>query len=385
MALNILLWHWGRGGGGTKFTLELADALMARGDTNIHLTLSQQGEGIEVAQSRSYPVLGVDTFKGSKLTWKGRLSAAASLPRNLFHGRRFKHYLEEERIDLVLCTMQTVWDFPVLPILRRAPCRFAMIVHDVIAHPGEDNFLRNMLLRKQAQCTDGLLVLSDHVARSAREIYSYPSDRIWQIEHGAFDYGAGGQTRSFPQNRRFRLQFFGRLVTYKGLDLLLDAYALMEQAGLPIELHIAGCGDISPYRTKINRLRHVQVDNRWIPDEDIESILRLADLLVLPYVESSQSGVIPMAYAAGLPVVATPVGGLVEQVQDGQTGLLARAITPEAVAEAIGRYLSDPVFYEASSITARQYAETELSWVHVATDVYEVCRRLIALPRRHQV
>ena len=67
-----------------------------------------------------------------------------------------------------------------------------------------------------------------------------------------------------------------------------------------------------------------------------------ADVLVLPYIEASQSGLIPIARALGTPVVVTPVGGLPEQVIHGASGVVAQRVTPAAVAEAIDLALATP-------------------------------------------
>jgi glycosyltransferase involved in cell wall biosynthesis len=81
--------------------------------------------------------------------------------------------------------------------------------------------------------------------------------------------------------------------------------------------------------------------NRWLSHEELAQILSDHDVAVAPYVEASQSGVIAAAFGAGLPVIATPVGGLVEQVVDGVTGLICGAVTPGAIADSIGRLAED--------------------------------------------
>ena len=75
--------------------------------------------------------------------------------------------------------------------------------------------------------------------------------------------------------------------------------------------------------------------------------------MVLPYLEASQSGVIPAAFAAGRPVVVTPVDGLVEQVRDGVNGVVAGAATAEALADALRRLAADPALLATCTAGAR--------------------------------
>jgi glycosyltransferase involved in cell wall biosynthesis len=79
----------------------------------------------------------------------------------------------------------------------------------------------------------------------------------------------------------------------------------------------------------------VSVINRWVADDEIAEIFAAHDAIVLTHVEASQSGVIAAASAQGLPAIVTPVGGLIEQVRHMETGLVAEAVSPEAVVKAI--------------------------------------------------
>ena len=90
-----------------------------------------------------------------------------------------------------------------------------------------------------------------------------------------------------------------------------------------------------------------EVVNRWLSNAEIAAVLPRYHAMVLAHTEASQSGIAATALGAGLPVIATPVGGLIEQIQDGQTGCLATRATAPALAEAAKRLLLDPVLYRA--------------------------------------
>lgn len=381
MDLNVMLWHWGREGAGVKFTLELAQHLASRAGLNPHVSLSRQSGRVPEAKRLGLPGFHVDTFRGAKGSLGGLLSAVSQVPGTMILGHRFADYVEHAGIDLVLCTMHTIWHAAALRPLRRTRARFAMILHDAAPHPGDDYPLRFFFLKRQVRHSDGLIVLSDHVARQARETHFYPASRIWRTEHGAFDYGVTqASARTVPRDRKIRILFFGRMVEYKGIGLLLEAFRLLEESGVPVELSIVGSGDLGRYQPAIAALGAVTVVNRWILDDEVAGFLGNADLLVLPYVEASQSGVIAAASVLGLPTVVTPVGGLCEQVVHGQSGLIADGTTAPDVARAVERLIGDADLYATCSAGALERARTALSWDRVAETVDSVCRQVVALP-----
>ena len=108
---------------------------------------------------------------------------------------------------------------------------------------------------------------------------------------------------------------FGRLLPYKGLDLLADALHLLGPRA-DMEVRVVGQGPESAALTALRALPGVTVENRWVPEGDVGALLAWSDIVVLPYREASQSGVAAAAIAAGRRVVATRVGGVVEQLRD---------------------------------------------------------------------
>ena len=130
--------------------------------------------------------------------------------------------------------------------------------------------------------------------------------------------------------------FFGLIRDYKGLDLLIDAFAELGEGHL---LLIAGepYGDFGKYQAMIDRhpLRHrIVAHARYIGDAEVPLYFSAADCLVLPYKDATQSGVTAIAFHFGTPVIATDVGGLAEIVAHERTGLIVPK--PEAAAIAAG-------------------------------------------------
>ncbi len=370
MTQKILLWHWGRRGGGPRYTLELARALAARGDVETHLSWSRQSEHAAAMAGLGLPSLTVDTYTGA-------LSAALAVGLRLPPARRrLLDYVAAHKIDVVFCTMNHLWNIAVAPSLRRTGARYVLALHDALPHPGEENRLRSWALRRELAATDGVIVLSAHVRRQLIDLHRYPADKTWVLPHGVFGFGPAAARRLAP-GRPVRLGFFGRLLPYKGLDILLDAYALLrDRYGPQVELTVAGAGDPGPVAARLAQTPGLRLINRWIGEDEIPRILADVDIVVLPYREASQSGVIPTACGLGLPVAATPVGGLTEQVIDGETGRIAAAVTAEAVADAVAALIDDPAAYARCSQGALDFARDHLSWDAIAQGYLDVAGSL---------
>lgn len=119
--------------------------------------------------------------------------------------------------------------------------------------------------------------------------------------------------------------FFGRIDKYKGLSTLLLAYNDFSQSD--ILLVVAGSGQLTNYEQKLAESnRKVILINRFIEDGEMNWLIRNARAVVLPYIEATQSGVIPIAYAYGVPVITSDTEGLTQTVEDGKTGIVCHEI-----------------------------------------------------------
>ena len=144
-----------------------------------------------------------------------------------------------------------------------------------------------------------------------------------------------------PANRY--VLFFGLIRDYKGLDLLLDAWAQLRRAGRTEGRRLIVAGEFYPAREPyLNRIAdnglqdEVLLHDRFIPDDDVKYYFSAADFVVQPYKTATQSGVTQIAYQFCVPMVVTKVGGLAEIVPDGRVGYVCEP-TPEGVAGAIER------------------------------------------------
>ncbi len=139
-----------------------------------------------------------------------------------------------------------------------------------------------------------------------------------------------------PANRY--VLFFGLIRDYKGLDLLLDAWAQLRRAGRTEGRRLIVAGEFytarEPYLNRIadNGLQdEVLLHDRFIPDDDVKYYFSAADFVVQPYKTATQSGVTQIAYQFCVPMVVTTVGGLAEIVPDGRVGYVCRTRRPKGL------------------------------------------------------
>jgi glycosyltransferase involved in cell wall biosynthesis len=213
-----------------------------------------------------------------------------------------------------------------------------VIVHDADEHPGDGYPLLMWLQANLCRSADGVAALSKHVASRLRQLGLVGSGRkLIQLTHPPYGFGVPPRQ---PHNGPLRVLFFGRLLSYKGMDLLAEALAhLCPRDDLVVR--VVGSGPASEALDALARLPGVSVENRWVPDAEIGTLLGWADALVLPYREASQSGVAAAALAAGRSVIATKVGGLVEQLSDAPRTIFCDP-TPGSLAAALEQFLRAP-------------------------------------------
>ncbi len=367
--MRILVWYWGRRGGGPRYALELLRALTERTDVDLAVSLSSGNEALEEFEALACALDVVETYSGVT----SFVTASLQLP---LIRHRFQAAIARSGADAVVSIMPHPWSWYLAPAVPSAGSRLISIIHDAYTHPGEANPLWKWRIGRELHAAAGVVALSQHVKRQLVEGYGYPTDRIAVMPLGPFAYAEAGPVRRFPRGRPFRFLFFGRLMAYKGLQLLLEAFRQLAALRPDVELHIVGSGDLSAYRAQLATVPRVTVINRWIEDREIPALFAGADALVAAYTEASQSAAIATAHGSGLPVVVTPVGGLVEQVMADETGIVATSPSPGAVADAMLGLL-DPGLYERCASATTSQASGTGGWRRTAGDLVEYCRRVI--------
>jgi glycosyltransferase involved in cell wall biosynthesis len=371
--IKLLVWYWGRRGFPVRLVDDFTQEVSGRSCIELSISLSRQSEGFTSDVNPRFPAYHVDTYRDFP-------SAAAALLRVPRRRRELARFAKLTGAEVVFVPMRHTFGPLVLPRLQQQGQRVLLAVHDALPHPGESYPLWQSHFRLDLHASDGIIVMSHYVADLITRTYDYPRERVFFMALPAPQFTLPRSPRRFPTGRPWQMMFFGRIREYKGLELLAEAYAKLLKR-YQISLRIVGEGHVKALET-LARLPGVSIENGWIPEHNVPSVLNQADLLVLPYREASQSGILATSFALGIPAVATPVGGIPEQIISGESGLLTTDTTGLALAASIGKLISDPHLYTRCSIGALSAAAHTYSIKRAVDQVINAARILKSMPPR---
>jgi len=364
--LNVLILHWGARGGGPQLQCEISAALSRRTDVQVALSFDGASEMSAKLSPLRVPTLRVGSLAARFRHFRGPLRLFAQP----IDAARLCFFCRRHGIDIVFEPMgNPLQNFPRWCI-RRFGIKAIISVHDAVRHPGEESHILTWLAARSVKDCDGVMTYSAAVADQLREL-GVP---VFTTVHGAFGRTRRDSPRSVPRGKVV-IGFFGRLERYKGIRRLAETVVLLRARGHDVHAKLVGRGVIAPADLELLESVNAEVDNRWVQEEEIVGIIGSFDILALPYDEASQSGVVGFALREGVPIVATPVGGLKEQVHAGG-GLVARGMGVGEYADEIESILRDPSRYRAVSAAEILAAMLEFSWERVAEDIVSAARQV---------
>jgi len=321
---KIVVLFLGTKGAGPAYAFEMTKALSQK--TKVLAIVSNYAENIESwrIEARHNDNLEISSYN----TYR-------SIPEfviSLFNFRLFKRiaqFITTSNANAIYIPMGHFWNRFILKGINKITVY--KTIHDVILHNGEDGLLYKLSEKIFGYKGDGYVVLDEKYVPILAKRVHISNNKICVIPHASFR--SYGFSSNVDETRYNKILFFGRIIKYKGIDILLDAFKKID--GLPLRLKIAGNGDFTPYMNKAKSIKNIELNIGWIKDEDIHNLFKDVDLVVLPYISASQSGVIPLAYSFGKPVIATDIGALSSQVIDGKTGYIVPVNDVDALKDAI--------------------------------------------------
>lgn len=350
--MRLLVMHWGRTNAGPRLTRELAVALSEQPELSVVLSYSLESDSVAEYERLRLPSFPLHTYRSMP-------TLALALLRAPWTALRLKRWMRREGVDAVLTTMFNPLQIAVLGLLR---VPVVSCVHDAEAHAG-DKGVYNVLLHLEVRRATFCVAFSSRVAGALRE--RFPNKSVLQTVHGTFSSRVTGDLVRRSVGSPV-IGMFGRLGPYQGVEVLCRAAAILRDR-LSFRVRVVGAGDDDTRRLR-DAYPWIEWDLRWVPEEEADRIVASFDVVALPYREASQSGVLALALGLGVPVVATPVGGLVEQVNESRAGLLSADASPEAFAEALEVVVGDDKVRGELSRAARESA-SRVSWSRTAADI----------------
>ncbi len=365
MRIVIIGPAWPLRGGIAHFTALLASALTGRGHVVKIISFTRMYPGLLFPGKSQYddsaetlPVQSEALLDSIQpLSWQRTAAAACAFKPDLII---FKYWMP---------FFAPAYASVAKRIRRGCGAKILFLCHNIIpheCHPGDATLTRIVLRR-----ADHFIVLSDAVeqqllrffpqasyAKVPHPIYEFFKN-TWSKEQARHELGLGPE--------RIVL-FFGYVRRYKGVDVLFDAFARARQE-LPMKLIVAGeiYGGKEAYQEQIARLKigaDVQLLDAYIPNERVGIYYAAADVVALPYLTATQSGIVQVCFHFNKPVIATDVGGLPEVVEEGRSGFIVPAGDAAAFAGALVRFFSEnreTGFSAHIAATKQRY-----SWDHMA-------------------
>jgi glycosyltransferase involved in cell wall biosynthesis len=265
--------------------------------------------------------------------------------------------------------------------------KIALTAHNVnqARRDSKDSVLNRATLKIQYRLCDHIFVHTQKMKDELCLDFGVDEEAVTVIRHPVNDAFPDTELTPAEAKRRLGLRddekailFFGRIRPYKGIEYLLDAFRLLsadEQANYRLIVAGEPKKGSEEYLRKVRQSvernfkeKQVILRMQFIPDEEMELYLKGADVLVLPYKEIFQSGVLFLAYSFGLPVVATDVGSFREEIVEDRTGFLCSPGDPSELAKAVERYFASDLFknLKVRRQEIKDYANTNHSWQAVA-------------------
>jgi alpha-maltose-1-phosphate synthase len=173
------------------------------------------------------------------------------------------------------------------------------------------------------------------------------------------------------------LLFFGRIVAYKGLKYLIQAAKKAKSIIPGLTVTIAGEGDFSSYREMVKEDDTFTILNYYIPDSKASELFQKAAVVVLPYIDGSQTGIISIASEFHKPVIASDVGNFNDMIIDGETGILIPAADIDAIEKAIIRLLRDDDLRNRMGVAAYTMTAQNLSWDVISKQIIETYQNAV--------
>ena len=206
--------------------------------------------------------------------------------------------------------------------------------------------------------------------------------RLALVPHGSLEPHPG-ELPLDPFDGEVTLLLFGRIKPYKGLDVLVEAFALLPPA-LREQARIRVVGkpfmDLAPLLERVRALglgTRFTLEPRFVADTEVAGLFTPGTVVVFPYREIEASGVLSLALAHGRPVVATALGSFCEVLRDGVQGLLVPPDDAPALAAALGRMIGDRAFAARCGVEAGMLARSIPSWEDIGRETTHVYRAAI--------
>ncbi len=172
--------------------------------------------------------------------------------------------------------------------------------------------------------------------------------------------------------------FFGRISPYKGIEYLIKAIKIVKLKIPSVKVVIAGSGDFNFDISEIKKDQSFKILNRFIPSNDLVHLIYSTKIVVCPYTDATQSGVMMTAFAFNKPVIASDVGGFRDVIHDDINGKLVKPKDSHTLADAIIDLLNHPdKIRKMNKIIEKNRKTGEFSWDSISNEIIKIYNKAV--------
>lgn len=295
---------------------------------------------------------------------------------NKDHFNIFKLFklIKEVNPDVIHVSGSYVWMIGLFFFLKITEYPVVITLHDINIHKGEDSLISKIANYFYLKIADYIFVHGKNLKKELLD-KGFEDNKVKVIKHGDYSFFTKYSSKNVKEDGS--ILFFGRIEEYKGLEYLLKSVPLIKEEVNNLNIIIAGRGDLTKYANLIEGNRNLEVINKYINDDHVAELFQRASVVAMPYIEGSQSGIIPIAYSFKKPVVVTDVGSIPEVVDNGITGFVVPPRDVKALAEALINLLKDEDLRKKMGVNSYKKMKEELSWDIISKQTVETYKKLL--------
>mgnify|MGYP000011883856 FL=1 len=363
MQKKILITFLFKEGAGPVFTLEMARGLAQNG-CEIHALLSSK-----ISNRKDWE--NEKSFKSVTFIETGTRKTAIQATLSFFFNEKYKlkRMFQKKTFDYIISTFYHPWSTTIFKCFDTR--KKIVICHDPIHHSGV-GLLEKWMTTHYIKAASDIIVLTQSFIPIVEKRFGYCKEHIHYMPHGRMSIYKQNTITPLTDCKNINFLFFGRIEDYKGLNTLAEAYKKLTHSYSHISLTVAGSGDFSKYHSIFKKLPQANITNRYIEDKEINNFFSVpSTILVLPYLDASQSGVIPIALEYGLPIIASDTGGLKEQMDNGNFGLFCKPGNSDSLMKQMEYILKHPDFFGQEREKMSTYLQN-LNWDIVTQKIIQI-------------
>lgn len=240
--------------------------------------------------------------------------------------------------------------------------------HDPIPHSSERNILNTITKSLNIKASDLIILHNEYYKDSFIKRHRLKRNKVNYLPIGVYFFYAKSSLHVASEKKN-QILFFGRISEYKGIEYLVQAVDRLIQDDIFCHLIIAGKGNMYFDHPLLEDFNHCTVLNRYISDDELALIIKESTVVVCPYTDATQSGVILTTFAFGKPVIATKVGGIPEMIIENETGYLVNPRDSKDLANAILKIIKNTSPIDFHSNIMNEYLTGSKSWSSISDNL----------------